>query len=68
MNSPQINPVALNYQFTLHSVVPAPHTIIDNVKKLEPGYTLTISRSGDMRKRKYFDINEIEIKEYKKLL
>jgi len=64
MNSPQINPVALNYQFTLHSVVPAPHTIINNVKKLEPGYTLTISRSGDMRKRKYFDINEIEIKEY----
>ena len=64
MRSPEINPIALNYQFTLHSVVPAPYTIINNIKKLEPGYTLTISKSGKMRKRKYFDINEIEIKEY----
>ena len=46
MQSPEINPIALNYQFTLHSVVPAPHTIINNIKKLEPGYTLTISKSG----------------------
>ena len=28
----KVNPIALNYQFTLHSVVPAPHTIIDNIQ------------------------------------
>ena len=30
----KVNPIALNYQFTLHSVVPAPHTIIENIQKL----------------------------------
>ena len=28
LQSKKINPIALNYQFTLHSVVPAPHTLI----------------------------------------
>lgn len=62
---PQINPIALHYQFTLHSVVPAPHTIISGIHKLEPGHTLRITQSGESYLNKYFDINEIEIKDYK---
>ena len=59
---PQINPIALHYQFTLHSVVPAPHTIISGIHKLEPGHTLKITQSGESYLNKYFDINEVEIK------
>ena len=62
---PQINPIALHYQFTLHSVVPAPHTIISGIHKLEPGHTLKITQSGESYLNKYFDINEVEIKDYK---
>ena len=61
----QINPIALHYQFTLHSVVPAPHTIISGIKKLEPGHTLKIIQSGESYLNKYFDINEVEIKDKK---
>ena len=62
---PQINPVALHYQFTLHSVVPAPHTIISGIHKLEPGHTLKITQSGESYLNKYFNINEVEIKDHK---
>ena len=61
----QLNPIALQYQFTLHSVVPAPHTIISGIQKLEPGHTLKIKQSGESYLNKYFDINEVEIKEKK---
>jgi asparagine synthase (glutamine-hydrolysing) len=57
-----INPIALHYQFTLHSVVPAPHTIIDGINKLEPGHTLNVNKSGHIHLNKYFDINEDRIK------
>jgi len=62
---PKINPIALHYQFTLHSVVPAPHTIISGIQKLEPGHTLKITQSGESYLNKYFDINEVEIKNHK---
>jgi asparagine synthase (glutamine-hydrolysing) len=32
-----INKKSLHHQFTLHSVVPAPDTILSNIFKLEPG-------------------------------
>ena len=65
MTKRKINPIALNYQFTLHSVVPAPHTIIDNIQKLEPGYTITVHKSGKIDKAKYFDIDKIQLSNYK---
>ena len=60
----EINPIALNYQFTIHSMVPAPHTIIDGIKKLEPGHTLNVTKSGETRLHKYFDVNNVELKKY----
>jgi len=60
----EINPIALHYQFTLHSVVPAPHTIIDGINKLEPGHTLNVKKSGQTYLKKYFDIHETELKNY----
>ena len=65
MTKRKINPIALNYQFTLHSVVPAPHTIIDNIQKLEPGCTITVHKSGKIVKAKYFDVDKIQLSKYK---
>tara|TARA_Y100000768_G_C23976543_1_gene683362 strand:+ start:22 stop:1788 length:1767 start_codon:yes stop_codon:yes gene_type:complete len=59
----QVNPIALNYQFTLHSVVPAPHTIISGINKLEPGCTMNILKSGKSYIKKYYDIESIQISE-----
>jgi len=63
-NNTQINPIALNYQFTLHSVVPAPHTIINDINKLEPGCVMNISKSGKKYIYKYFDIEKIGISDF----
>jgi asparagine synthase (glutamine-hydrolysing) len=60
----EINPVALNYQFTIHSMVPAPHTIIDGINKLEPGHILNVTKSGETFLNKYFDVNNVELKKY----
>jgi asparagine synthase (glutamine-hydrolysing) len=60
----EINPVALNYQFTIHSMVPAPHTIIDGINKLEPGHILNVTKSGETLLKKYFDVNNLELKNY----
>ena len=60
----KVNPIALNYQFTLHSVVPAPHTIIDNIQKLEPGHTITVHKSGRIDRTRYFNIDEIQLSKY----
>ncbi len=60
----EINPVALHYQFTVHSVVPAPHTIIDGINKLEPGHTLNVNKSSKISINKYFDVNDVKLKNY----
>ena len=61
-----IDPVALNYYMTFHSVVPAPRTILKGVKKLPPASTLTIGADGDLHEEKYWELtfapNEAEVK------
>jgi len=37
---------ALHFQFTLHAVVPAPRTVINGIRKLEPGHSLTVESDG----------------------
>ena len=51
-----IDPVALHHQLTLHAVVPAPRTILQGVRKLEPGTTLTIDRDGNPTSRRYWEL------------
>ncbi len=41
-----IDPVGLQFQFTLHAVVPAPLTLLRGVRKLPPAHTLTIDPDG----------------------
>lgn len=52
-----IDPVALHNLFTLHAVVPAPRTILKGIRKLKPGYTMTINRLGDVRERQYWQLS-----------
>jgi asparagine synthase (glutamine-hydrolysing) len=41
-----IDPVALHHYLSFHAVVPAPHTIINGVRKLPPATTLAIEADG----------------------
>ena len=52
----QINPVALHYYMTFHSVVPAPNTIIQGVQKLKPAHTLTIRADGTTKEHNYWTL------------
>jgi asparagine synthase (glutamine-hydrolysing) len=51
-----IDAVALHHQFTLHAVVPAPHTVIRGVRKLEQGTTLTLDMKGKATERRYWSL------------
>ncbi|MFA5082349.1 MAG: N-acetylglutaminylglutamine amidotransferase [Hydrogenophilaceae bacterium] len=49
-----IDPVALHHQFTLHAVVPAPHTLLTGVRKLAPATTLSFDLAGRVSERCYW--------------
>ena len=52
-----IDPVALHHQFMLHSVVPAPFTILKGIRKLEQGTTLTIDAAGRTTEKRYWTLH-----------
>ncbi|NOX43814.1 MAG: N-acetylglutaminylglutamine amidotransferase [Gammaproteobacteria bacterium] len=52
-----IDAVAMHHQFTLHAVVPAPRTILNGVKKLEPGSYMKIDQHGKIVVKKYWTLN-----------
>ena len=51
-----IDPVALHNIFTLHAVTPAPATILQGIRKLDPGYTMTIDLTGRVIKKRYWEL------------
>ncbi len=52
-----IDAVALHHQLTLHAVVPAPRTILNGVRKLEPGSSMTLHPDGRVDKRRYWQLS-----------
>lgn len=52
----RIDPVALHYHFTLHAVVPAPHTLLQGIRKLPPATTLTLDVNGQIHERRYWKL------------
>jgi asparagine synthase (glutamine-hydrolysing) len=52
----EIDSVALHHQLTLHGVVPAPRTILNGVRKLEPGTTVTIDGRGQRSVVRYWQL------------
>ena len=57
----KINKTSLHYQFTLHSVIPSPNTILENIKKLEPGYSMIVDFEGKIKKEKYYSFEGLKI-------
>ena len=49
-----IDPVSLHHYLTFHSVVPAPQTILSNVRKLAPATRMTIRPDGSRREECYW--------------
>jgi len=52
-----IDPVGLHFQFSLHAVVPAPHTVLRGIRKLEPAHSLRVGRDGALHKTRYWDLD-----------
>ena len=52
-----LDPVALHHHFTLHTVVPAPRTVLNGVRKLPPATTLTINPDGSMDQQVYWTLD-----------
>ena len=51
-----IDPIGLHHQLTLHAVIPAPHTILKGIKKLEPGHWLIVNPDGQMYKKCFWHL------------
>src|SRR5690606_17089264 len=49
-----IDPAALHFYMTFHSVVPAPLTILKGVRKLPPATVMTIEPDGAIKERLYW--------------
>jgi asparagine synthase (glutamine-hydrolysing) len=52
-----LDPVALHQHFTLHSVVPAPRTILAGIKKLPPAHCMTFSAAGEVKLQRYWQLD-----------
>lgn len=50
----EIDPVALHYYLNFHAVVPAPHTIVQGVRKLAPATIAVVSPQGEMHEQVYW--------------
>ena len=55
--STDIDPVALHHYMSFHAVVPAPHTIVQGVRKLPPATTLRIGADGSLQFDTYWTPN-----------
>ena len=55
--SSRIDPVALHFQYTLHAVIPAPRTILEDIRKLEPAHLLVVEADGRQRLHRYWDLD-----------
>src|SRR3954453_21683976 len=49
-----IDPVALHHYLTWHAVVPAPHTIVNGVRKLPPATVRVVEADGTSREHRYW--------------
>jgi asparagine synthase (glutamine-hydrolysing) len=52
----EIDPVALHHYLMFHAVVPAPHTLLKGIRKLEPGTMMVIEPGGARRHLPYWHL------------
>jgi asparagine synthase (glutamine-hydrolysing) len=54
-----LDAVALHHHFTLHSVVPAPRTVLKGVRKLAPASTMRLDPDGTVTEQIYWTLDAI---------
>lgn len=52
-----LDPIALHHHFTLHTVVPAPRTVLRGVRKLPPATTLLLQSDGSGSPQIYWQLD-----------
>ncbi|GIX24466.1 MAG: asparagine synthetase B [Caldimonas sp.] len=52
-----IDPIALHHYLSWHAVVPAPHTIVQGIKKLPAATVATFERDGTGREHRYWSLS-----------
>ena len=52
----RLDAVALHHHFTLHTVVPAPRTILSGVRKLPPATTMKVDTDGQVTQQVYWTL------------
>jgi len=53
----RIDPIALHHHFTLHTVVPAPRTVLIGVRKLPPASTMLMGADGQIKEQVYWTLD-----------
>ena len=53
----RIDAVALHHHFTLHTVVPAPRTVLRGVRKLPPATTMSVHKDGSITQQVYWTLD-----------
>lgn len=52
----RLDPLAIHNLFSLHAVVPAPRTVLNGVRKLQPAHSLTIHADGRQELKRYWNL------------
>lgn len=52
-----LDAVALHHHFTLHTVVPAPRTVLNGVRKLPPASTMMLDPDGNITQQVYWTLD-----------
>lgn len=52
-----LDEVALHHHLSLHAVVPAPRTLLRSIRKLAPGYHLTVDADGTVKEERYWQLD-----------
>lgn len=55
----RIDAVALHHHLTLHAVVPAPRTLLQGIRKLQPAHTMTLDLSGWHSIQRYWSLQAV---------
>ncbi|MEX2494411.1 MAG: N-acetylglutaminylglutamine amidotransferase [Nitrospirales bacterium] len=53
----EIDPIALHHYCMFHAVVPAPHTLLQGIRKLAPGTMMVIEPTGARRHHQYWRLS-----------
>lgn len=52
----RLDPLAIHNLFSLHAVVPAPRTVLNGIRKLQPAHSLTIHADGRQELKRYWKL------------